>query len=428
MNAVMSSGCAEYEMETGTMPPWAGIMEIGFVAFYCAELTLKLIVHKEYYFVNDDWAWNNLDVWLVLAGVYGCIVWLVDDTAQYSNITLARLGRVMKLSKLLRVFRAVKFLAPLRDMLNALARSTSMLFWALVFLTILMWVVALILLQGFAEVAHRAETSQAQMDVIDVMYGTIMRGIYTLFVISTLGDTGLWASTFEIAYLAGEFYVILLLLYISFFHISLYNILTGIVVEHVVASAQMDESERIALYRQTLWKQGESLKRLFARIDLDNTGTITEAEFLAAMNDDELLFQLKGCQVNPTDAHTFFAVLDTHGKSTETDAHRKDKGVSIEHFVDGCMQMRGAAAGIDAQILRCQANHITKSLRHQYKEIHQMKELLRAVCVTVSNAQVPPAAKQRRSVSQKLGTVREDSGPHEFIGAADGGAEFMGSI
>merc|ERR1712046_107225 len=67
------------------------------------------------------------------------------------------------------------------------------------------------------------------------------------------------------------------------------------------------------------------------------------------------------------DALMFFAVLASYS-ATEM--------VEINQFIDGCVQMRGAASGIDVQILRCQANHIAKQVQGMKKDIAKVMELL----------------------------------------------------
>lgn len=67
-------------------------------------------------------------------------------------------------------------------------------------------------------------------------------------------------------------------------------------------------------------------------------------------------------EVDPRDANTFYQILVAASREQEVDAG---------HFIDGFMSMRCSAAGIDVQILRCQADHILKALEQNRKEMLQ---------------------------------------------------------
>jgi len=281
----------------------------------------------------------------------------------------------MGLSKLLRVFRALRFLAALRLMLASIAQSLAMLFWAVVLLCMLWLVLALVFLQAFS-VALRSDTLDAETkELIHRDFGSLPQAMFTLFSISTGGTN--WEPSYYLVKQAGDVYAMILLLYISFFFISLFNILTGIVVEHVVANAQVDEHDRVMRYKLRKLEQARELKKLFSRIDVDKSGTITQEEFMKAMEDQEILSLMEENEVDPRDAGMFYRILYTASE---------EQAVDLGHFIDGCMQMRGAALGIDVQILRFQVYHMLKKVMDQRRELHEVRALLEAMPVHEDSA------------------------------------------
>lgn len=122
------------------------------------------------------------------------------------------------------------------------------------------------------------------------------------------------------------------------------------------------------IHRRELYQHGLELKKLFARIDTDENGMLTHDEFMVAMEDEEVRTMMEDSQLNPADAHMFYKVLQSFSH---------EDGVDIVQFIDGCMQMRGAAAGIDVQILRCQTNNIASQIQIHQNDLAQMKMLLK---------------------------------------------------
>lgn len=111
-------------------------------------------------------------------------------------------------------------------MFGSIVVSFSMLFWALVLLSILWWIVSLVMLQGLTVVRYQHDLDDERKQLIEDMFGTIPAAMYTMFAISTYGDN--WLNTYRLACQAGTLYAAVMLGYSAFFTISLYNILTAL--------------------------------------------------------------------------------------------------------------------------------------------------------------------------------------------------------
>merc|ERR1719382_614240 len=86
--------------------PWMLQVEIAFLGLYTIELTLKILVHRLYYFVNSDWAWNWLDVGLVAYSSLELVsVLLYSDKGE--GFLFLRVLRVFKMTKVARLFRLI---------------------------------------------------------------------------------------------------------------------------------------------------------------------------------------------------------------------------------------------------------------------------------------------------------------------------------
>jgi ABC-type multidrug transport system fused ATPase/permease subunit len=270
---------------------------------------------------------------------------------------------VLKLSKLLRVFRTIRFLDELKHMVSSIFQSGMMLIWAMALLFIISWTLALIFLQGLSARLQLPDVDPEMEAKILLRFGTLFQSICTLFCISAGGVVN-WLEVYDIVIYAGDVYGVILVIYIAFWIFSIQNILTGIVVECVVSNAEMNDHDRMVRFRRRKIQQAEDLKKLFARINVSRSGAISEAEFVDAMADAEILFMMEESEVNPRDARTIFRILRSWSPTEKT--------VKIEAFVDAFMQMRGSAAGIDVQILRVQLETLLRQFHRQKKEAVQL--------------------------------------------------------
>lgn len=383
VNAATTSIAADSEMQqvSDRGLEWLPTAEMLFIVFYCFELVLKLMVHRWFFFVGSEASWNIFDFGLVVLGLYDMAMELLQ-LGSGTNVSFARLARLLKITRLLRVLRAVRFVSPLRQMLSSIARSFVMLFWAVIVLMLIWWILALTFLQGLTEVVDDETLSQEAREKIAFSFGTIPRGVFTLFSISSGGDD--WAATFHLVCLAGPFYGFVFLAYMSCFTFSLYNTLTGIVLRNVAATESMEDDERVIDFRQRKLEQGRELKRLFTKMDVDMSGDISEDEFVQAMRNPEILSLLEELGIAPRDASTFFNLL--------RDASNDDC-VGTAHFIDGFMHMRGTAQGIDIQILLHQAAVLRRQVLELRQDTQKVSSLLDSGAVAWQRYSEPRAAK-----------------------------------
>merc|ERR1712232_265674 len=114
--------------------------------FYIAELCIKLANHRFYFFVNRDAKWNNFDVLLVAIGIFDILQQVLGK--EFRNWSFMRVARMLKVTKVFRMVRGIRFMSQMQVMLHSCVRSMSMLFWCSVMLAFVWWLLSLVLLQG----------------------------------------------------------------------------------------------------------------------------------------------------------------------------------------------------------------------------------------------------------------------------------------
>lgn len=354
-NVLFSAIASDYELSNLGKEPTAAMnaIELVLVCFYTLELSLKLKVHGLYLFCSEDWRWNVFDLILVLFSLSDVMVTLVLKDSG-ANISVMRLFRLLKLSKVLRLFRVVRFLTELRVMFHALQESTSMLFWCVLMLAFIVFAVGLVLVQGVTNHLKTNVDQMAEEDVDDIImhFGGVRMAMLSLYMATTGGED--WGMYYRMVAQIGFPYTAIFLFYTAFFSFTLFNILTGMVVENVVKASDRDEEARTLEYRRKRRQHHYGLTKLFAQLDTDGSGKISFDEFKAGMQSENVQASMSRLGLDPFDSELFFMMLASVSE---------DGGVDPEAFVSGCMQLRGPAAGIDMQCLIFETRQMHEAVR-----------------------------------------------------------------
>ena len=83
---------------------------------------------------------------------------------------------------------------------------------------------------------------------------------------------------------------------------------------------------------------------MMVRMDDDKSGKLSLANFEKHFQDEEVRVLFEALDIGVTDAWTLFLSLD----------HNEDYEIEAEEFLEGCLQLRGAAKAIDLFMLRRQ--------------------------------------------------------------------------
>eukprot|EP00913_Durusdinium_trenchii_P028115 g26359.t1 len=137
-NAILIIIVSDYEIQHlgESIPEDWEVLELSLTIFYGVELMLKILVHRLYFFVNEEWRWNIFDFFLVVFSFSEVAIsryLVLNQTSEESsaslNVGFLRLLRLTKLAKVLRVFRTLKFFTELRLMIDCVLGSFMQIFW-----------------------------------------------------------------------------------------------------------------------------------------------------------------------------------------------------------------------------------------------------------------------------------------------------------
>mmetsp|Transcript_106533 Transcript_106533/g.306333 ORF Transcript_106533/g.306333 Transcript_106533/m.306333 type:complete len:672 (+) Transcript_106533:94-2109(+) len=356
MNALYIAYTTDHEMQhLGEAPTKTMLfIELAFMLFYAMELVLKLIVHRMYFFINAEWPWNLFDLAVAMISIFEFLLYMWQPVISGTmNITFMRLLRVCKVAKVLRIFRSVRFLGELRMMIDCVVGSVVNLFWCLVFIGFVLYIFALLLVQGLSNVlAEGAANAVPPPDMVGIFkyFGTTTRAMLTLLM-STTGGVD-WQVVYELVRYMDVFLPAVFISYLLFFAIAAWNIITSRFIEKALKLAQPDIETQATEHTMKDMSDATTLTKLFKDLDVDIKQEISLREFRDLMQHPKLRMYLQVRGIDIKDAEVFYAML----RSIVGDVSRVD----VETLVNVCLRMRGFATAIDVQMLSFETRLLQK--------------------------------------------------------------------
>jgi hypothetical protein len=318
--------------------PWA--LGWGFTGFFALELLLKLLVHRGYFFVCGAWRMNWLDFILVL---YSCL------EAVAMKLSFLRILRMFKMAKMVRMLKALAAVHDLRIMIDCLLGSFFGLFWALVLIGVIMYIFALIFVQAFTEylIEEGDSLSPVMRRDIENYFGSVSNAVLSVYMMLTGGID--WGDMYALLDITGVIAGPACLVMVSFFTISVWNIITSVFIEKAMQLATPTVRELVQRQKQQAKVDAHEVADLFSKLDHDSTGFISRDEFREICADHEIQEFLAVRDLDlkhvSSDSDLLFDMImenDFHDGATGT--HRE---VSVGGLVRFCLHLKGKATNMD---------------------------------------------------------------------------------
>lgn len=330
--------------------PWNPLVftaiDVFFDVVFSVELLMRMFALKSHFWFARGWKWNVFDVVVVVTSA--------TETA-FQGVKLdtgfARLLRLMRMIRTIEVVGRVRGTSKLRLMLLAIFESVISLFWAMALLVAFMYLFAVIFLQASAVYLESGTQEEMPVEVLTKHFSSLPMALLTLGM-SISGGINWWEI--EEAFLSvSPLCSCLFIVYVALMILALLNIVTGIFVNDSIEVAQSDRELRTLAIIQDNAERVSQLRKLFGKIDTDDSGMITLEEFQNAMMIDEVRLALQSLGVDTMNATGLFRLLDVNGDTT----------LEIEEFVIGCNALAVSARSLDMELLKAQNSKVLKTLR-----------------------------------------------------------------
>jgi len=359
------------ENESFAVPFAVSALDIIFCSVYFVESALKLIVHRAYFFWNEDAGWNVFDLCLVVLAVYDQVmffVWQSEEEADVynANMNFMRSLRIVKVSRILRLVRVIRIFRDLRCMLYSILWSFIPLFWCLVLIFFVILVFSLLLIQLVTEyIIHSDLAPGIRAEFFDY-FGSVQTTMATLYMSSTGGVD--WRVPYEVLADSGELSSAAFLAYIAFFEFAVFNVLTGVFVDHAMKVSAADRELALAEQKKKERSEAERLRDTCRLIDSDGDGKISWPEFHSFLHYENGYRNMASLGLDIFDSKKFF-------KNLMVMTNQRD--IDITQFVSGCMRMKGGATGIDLHSLYSDLNSIHRRQEEMQALVTSALQLLR---------------------------------------------------
>jgi hypothetical protein len=172
-------------------------------------------------------------------------------------------------------------------------------------------------------------------------YGTLPDSIRTLFMAISGGVN--WREVSMPLEEIDPMYHAIFIAYVAFVQVAVLNVVTGVFCENAIRSAANDEEAQLSEHSQHTKVYMHRLTRLFKDCETMSSGNITLRDFETKLGDPKAVAWFKMMDLEVHNALILFRLLDEDCSGL----------VSIEEFVNGCLELRGTAKSIDvARVLK----------------------------------------------------------------------------
>jgi hypothetical protein len=322
-----------------------------FTLFYVVELLASIKVQGKVFFFGPEFGWNIFDTTIVLAALFE--LGIKATGAPMVNASFLRILRFFKLSRVLRMFSALRMVKEVRIMVDALSGCFSLFVFCSVMMMIFLSVFAVFFVQAFASLLEdqSKDMDNEALTAINTHFGTVGTTMITLFMTCTGGND--WVEYYQDVQELALPYHVLFICFVLFYGIAFFNVITGVFCEKAMSLATPTTRELMIARTDKTHRDSKELLALIGHFH-PGSSCITKEDFDKFLeNDDvELFFEVRGLKV-PT-ARKFFSVL--------CDLHDTDR-LDLATLVSSLVKMDGVASFIDAHCLHARQLHALAQIK-----------------------------------------------------------------
>eukprot|EP00931_Biecheleriopsis_adriatica_P003759 TRINITY_DN105529_c0_g1_i1.p1 TRINITY_DN105529_c0_g1~~TRINITY_DN105529_c0_g1_i1.p1 ORF type:complete len:584 (+),score=82.80 TRINITY_DN105529_c0_g1_i1:89-1840(+) len=294
---------------------------------FTIELALRLYIHRGTFFYMRGWAFNLLDLILIVSQILEEVLLLSTGTVGSGiNFTLLRLVRMLRCVRIMKVLRLTRFFDDLRNLVACIVYSTKSFVWSFLFVFLLIYIFGIYLTQSVH--LHRLEVGVNAKgdDELQKWFGSVGKAILSLFEGLTGGVD--WNDLVQplMEYMHPGWGVATVL-WMSFLILAVMNIINGVFV-----SSAIELSQRVKAVDNVFYA-----RRLFKCLDRDESGAISTDEIHSHLESRAVKDFFRSIDVDVHEAESLFEILDVSG----------DGVIDCDEFISGCLRLQGQARALD---------------------------------------------------------------------------------
>lgn len=359
---VLNAACLGAEADYASEYP---AMFLALEHFFTLVFFVELLLH--FYFTGPKLYFadklNFLDFFLVTISVLD--VWVVRQIGidvDLRSVSIFRLLRLLRLARLLRLLRTFKELTLL---VTGFLASVRTLGWALLFLSIMVYIFALFARHVMGNGGFEFDESFHDSHYL---FGTVDRSMLTLFVCVTEG------CGFDIVHptvLQAPMLLVFWSIFIFSTTFGLLNLIVGCFCENAMISAAENEKEMLTKRHEKRVEILRHMKDCFNSMDTEGQGTISKAEFTVGIMENDKVHNAL-CNLGLAEEENLFETLDAD----------KEGVITFDQFFEGVLLiMKGheSAKAKDLVATQLATSSINRRLRIVEQEIKNVKRIAKRI-------------------------------------------------
>eukprot|EP00746_Dinoflagellata_sp_MGD_P149747 gnl/MRDRNA2_/MRDRNA2_81738_c0_seq1.p1 gnl/MRDRNA2_/MRDRNA2_81738_c0~~gnl/MRDRNA2_/MRDRNA2_81738_c0_seq1.p1 ORF type:complete len:534 (+),score=100.96 gnl/MRDRNA2_/MRDRNA2_81738_c0_seq1:120-1604(+) len=325
------------------------VLEHLFTAIFFLELMCHWCVVGPRGYFADHMNW--LDFSLVLISVVD--VWIITPIGIDADLRMMSLFRMLRLIRLARLLRLLRMFKELTLLVNGFVASVRTLFWALVFLSIMVYIFSIFARQtiGAGEYVFNDDVTLGDDKRL---FGSVDKTMLTLFVCLT---EGCGMDVIHPTVLESPALIIFWATFVFFTTYGLLNLIVGCFCENAMKLANENEKEILENRDQQRMHILRHMKDAFNSMDKDHTGSISKKEFNKGIMGNRIVMNAL-VQLGLDTEQNLFEVLDSDNQGV----------ITFEQFFDGAsLIMKGQETAKAKDIVCTQLT--TKTIQRKVKNM-----------------------------------------------------------
>lgn len=311
-----------------------------FCMFFLAEIILRLLGDRIVFFVGPDWKWNCVDLSFVIVDLVNQMFMFVLSGSDMGYVSTFRTGakmiRLVRAARTLRMFRVVRASTRARLLLEESVASVSLGFWLCTVLMVLFTFLGLFLMQASADVLLHGDGSASLESQILKNFGSSPQAIFSLFAVISGGTP--WANVFEDLFQVDAVYGFVFLFFVFFVIIMFLNVINSVFVDSAFRRSKQNQVENKSA-------EADKTRSLLEQAELDDlNGFVSKHQFLNFLSSPYGRDQLMSLGLESAEALGIFDLLDKGGKQR----------VHIGDLASGCARFTHPPRSVDSvSVLLC---------------------------------------------------------------------------
>jgi len=336
------------------------VLDWFFGAVFSLEFAVKLFSFGHSYFYV---LWNCLDFFCVLAFVFD----KVGSAFLPIQTQALRLLRMIRLFRLVRVLRNLESLDVLFVMTTAIRDMTSILFWAVSLLTVMLMTCALFLTQilqsTYFDGVSSSSMSDADLVKNQMMYeyfGTTSRCMLSMFELALAN----WAPvTRLLSEETTEWFMLICVAHKLTIGFAVIGVINGVIMQETFKVAATDDMIMVRQKKRAKATLKKKMMNLLDALDHSDDGMLDYGEFEIIASQPDVKLWLGSMDIETDDIRTLFRLIDQDSSGY----------VSADELCARIARLKGTARSIDVMALRedfkLTKNHLHNPDAPQYQGV-----------------------------------------------------------